>query len=81
VGSGAFLLPVIAPSQLALLPDLSPWLFLWPPIAQQRLIMVATNGASATAPELALLLAVAAAAAAGGLWIGHSALKREFGGR
>jgi fluoroquinolone transport system permease protein len=79
VGSGAFLTPVIAPAALALLDPMPPWLGLWPPVAQFRLILVALGHAPADASEIVVLLAVAAVAAALGVWLAVAALRGELG--
>lgn len=79
VGAGAALTPFLVPAGLALLEPMPIWALLWPPVAQLRLILVATGHGVATPVEIALMLvsmlvfAVAAAAVA------LVALRRELG--
>lgn len=79
VGAGGLLTPVIAPAAFALLEPLPAWALLWPPIAQFRLILIATGHGSATPLELALMLAVSAVAAAAASWLAIAALQQELG--
>ena len=79
VGAGGLLTPVIAPAAFALLDPLPVWAMLWPPIAQFRLILVATGYGSATPLEITLMLVVCAIAAAAAVWFAIAVLKREFG--
>lgn len=78
VGSAAILTPVIAPGFLALLDPLPTALLILPAASQLRLIMVATGAASATAGELALMIAVCGAAGALASWAAILRLRREF---
>lgn len=78
VGSAAILAPVIAPGFLALLDPLPTALLILPAASQLRLIMVATGAASATAGELALMIAVCGAAGALASWAAILRLRREF---
>jgi fluoroquinolone transport system permease protein len=79
VGSAGFLMPLIVPGFLALLPDMPIGLAAIPAVSQLRLMLIATGAAAATAGEIALLLAVSTAAAAGAVWLALHFLRREFG--
>lgn len=79
VGAGALLTPVIAPAALALIEPLPMWLLIWPPVAQFRLILIATGYGTASPGEVALMLAVCLAAAAGASWFAIATLKQELG--
>jgi fluoroquinolone transport system permease protein len=78
LGSTGFLTPIIAPALLAFLEPFPPWLAIIPSISQLRLMLVATDAATAGVPELCLMLTVAGIAAVGGCWIAHRALVAEF---
>ncbi|MEQ1901358.1 MAG: hypothetical protein ABL866_11560 [Devosia sp.] len=79
VGAGALLTPVIAPAGLALLEPLPNWLLIWPPVAQFRLILIATGYGTASLGEVVLMLAVCFAAAAAASWFAIETLKTELG--
>jgi fluoroquinolone transport system permease protein len=79
VGSSGYLIPVIVPAGLALLDPMPLWAALWPPVAQFRLILVASGYGSATLPEIAAMLAVAAVAAAAAAWWAIVSLRKELG--
>jgi fluoroquinolone transport system permease protein len=79
IGSAGFLTPLIAPGFLALLEPMPIWLGLVPAVSQFRLILVATGAATASLPEIGLMLAVCAAAAAGASWLALRFLTREMG--
>lgn len=81
VGSAVILTPLIAPAILALVPDLPLWANVLPPVAQFRLILVATGATAAGSGEIGFMLLVCALAAGGGIWLALSALDREFGSR
>jgi hypothetical protein len=52
---------------------------LWPPIAQFRLVLVATGYGTANGLEIAVMLASCAAAAAAAAWFAVASLKTELG--
>lgn len=79
IGAGALLTPLIAPGFLAFLDPLPGPLLFWPAVAQLRLMLVGLDAQTASAPELAIMLAVSAAAAAIVVWLAHRDLRREFG--
>ena len=79
VGSASFLTPLIAPAALALLDPMPVWLALWPPVAEFRLILVATGHGAASAVEISAMLAMSAMTAAAMLIWAHGALRRELG--
>jgi fluoroquinolone transport system permease protein len=78
VGSAGFLLPVIAPSFLALVDPFPTWLSLIPATSQLRLMLVATGAVHADTGEIGLMLAVTAVAAAAAVWLALRSLKTEF---
>lgn len=63
IGSAAWLTPLLLPSGLALLDPFPAWAVVWPPVAQFRLILVATGYGTAGPTDLAVMLAVCALAA------------------
>jgi fluoroquinolone transport system permease protein len=79
VGSSSFLIPVIAPSGLAMLDPMPAWLGLYPPIAQLRLLLLSTGYGAATWAEIALMLAVTTAAMAAAVVYAVRSLRRELG--
>lgn len=79
IGAGALLTPIIGPAALALLDPQPAWLAVWPPVAQFRLILVATGYGTASGSEIAVMLASCAAAAAAATWLAVVSLKPELG--
>lgn len=79
VGSASFLSPILALAGLALLEPMPVWMALWPPVAQFRLVLVATGYGTASAAEIAAMLVVSIAAAAGMLVWATAALRTELG--
>ncbi len=79
VGSASFLSPIIALAGLALLEPMPVWMALWPPVAQFRLVLVATGYGTASAAEIAAMLVVSIATAAGMLVWATAALRTELG--
>ncbi len=55
------------------------WMALWPPVAQFRLVLVATGYGTADAGETAAMLAVSAVAAAAMLAWATAAWRKELG--
>jgi len=79
IGSAGFLAPIIGLGGLALLEPMPLWMALWPPVAQFRLVLVATGYGTADAGEIAAMLAVSAVAAAAMLAWATAALHKELG--
>lgn len=79
VGSGGFLMPLLAPAFLALVEPMPAWLGLWPPVAQFRLMLLALGHATASPAELLVFLAVAILAATGAAGLALGVLRRELG--
>lgn len=79
IGAGGLLTPIIGPAALALLDPLPAWLAVWPPVAQFRLILVATGYGAAGPAEIAFMLLICVLAAAGASWLAVASLKRELG--
>jgi fluoroquinolone transport system permease protein len=79
IGSGGFLMPLIAPGLLALLDPFPLVSALIPAVSQFRLLLVATGAASATKVELALMLSVITLAAIGAILFALWSLRRELG--
>lgn len=79
IGSAGFLTPLIGPGFLALLEPFPLWLAVIPAVSQLRLLLVATDAASASAAELAIMLAIALAAAVGAVALALHALRQELG--
>jgi fluoroquinolone transport system permease protein len=79
MGSSSFLVPLIAPAGLVLLEPMPVWMAVWPPVAQFRLVLVATGYGSASTADIALMLAIAAAAAIAMLIWATAVLRKELG--
>lgn len=79
IGSAIFLTPVIAPAFLAFLEPFPLGLSVIPAVSQLRLMLVASNAASARPDELIVMILVCCLAAIGALWLALRALRREFG--
>jgi fluoroquinolone transport system permease protein len=79
MGSAGFLTPVIAPAFLALLDPFPLWLAIIPSVSQLRLMLVATDAATAAPQDMILMFAICLAAAILGLLVARRALATEFG--
>lgn len=79
VGSASFLTPVIAVAGFALLEPMPLWMALWPPVAQFRLILVATGYGTASTGEIVTMLATSLAGAVAMLVWATAGLRAEFG--
>jgi fluoroquinolone transport system permease protein len=79
MGSTGFLTPVIAPAFLALLDPFPLWLAVIPSVSQFRLMLVATDAATAGPAEIAAMVIVCLVAALAAFWIARRALAAEFG--
>jgi len=79
VGSASFLTPVIALAGLALIEPMPVWMAVWPPVAQFRLVLLATGYGTASTGEVVSMIAVAAATTVGMLIWATSSLRKELG--
>jgi fluoroquinolone transport system permease protein len=79
VGSAGFLTPLIALAGLALVDPMPVWMAIWPPVAQFRLVLVATGYGSASLAEIVFMIAISAAAAAAMLVWATASLRKELG--
>lgn len=79
VGSAGFLTPLLGLAGLALLEPMPVWMAIWPPVAQFRLVLIATGYGAASMPEITLMIAIAAAAAAAMLIWATASLRKELG--
>ncbi len=79
IGSGGYMIPIMAPLLLALGEEMPGWAIVLPTASQMRLVLVATGARDATTLELVLMFGVAAIAAAGAVWFAIRRLEGELG--
>jgi hypothetical protein len=81
MGSAGLITPVVAPGMIAFWPDM-PFAFVLIPFASAiRLMLVSMHAASASGPEIAVMVTVIVLAAMAGSWLGWRAIAREWGRR